>query len=577
MGCALFLTISRFWVLRFLSVKIGGRPERAALAQCPSTFHLRRANATFDLGLFTFRAIARLDSPQSRPYQSPIALYLVPSPCQLVLHRPAAYGGHTSTRVYNPSERCGRTRSNRIVAGCETIRNVPRIHQRVRVSTQRRVDACVRVLLQGILNISFSTDDKPGYFPCSSFCSRSSVSVNADDFQSHQHRFDSKRNEYVCYSSLIVTSYYEIVGSNPRHSLSMRGAIARIDNTRLVHAGFPQQCTHSGSAALPLICLMKLHELPLPRLPALITNSERAVCINIRVVAYDYSPLMSEYRTQKVHGSGTAALSRTPTTRSEREKLCLTPWQHHRILNNTEVKQPSITANSSRRLQQDGVTGHQDVGTLTRWERYLTTASTDLRLANPDLRDIVSMPSDDVLGAKDVMDRDGNTARLERRSDEALEVRVSVARIAPSLLGLGRAAPSHSRIVQQQREHQATDRQRKISGRPTETKTQGNVDLKKETSSWRKNQEVLGRKKEEDEPESMAPPAHASNMALQTCSMSEQAPGNPLSSGQSSKQRISPQHARSQSSAVNQRAGSPSSKEPARQFASVYLSKDCSQ
>ncbi|KAJ8872391.1 hypothetical protein PR048_025995 [Dryococelus australis] len=40
--------------------------------------------------------------------------------------------------------------------------------------------------------------------------------------------------------------------------------------------------------------------------------------------------------------------------------------------------------------------------------------------------------------------RDGNTARLARRSDEALEVCVSVARIAPSLLDLERAAPSHS-------------------------------------------------------------------------------------------------------------------------------------
>ncbi|KAJ8890933.1 hypothetical protein PR048_010442 [Dryococelus australis] len=62
-GFALFLTISRFRVLRFLSVKIGSRPERAALAQCPSTIHLRRKNATVDLGLFTFRSIARLDSP----------------------------------------------------------------------------------------------------------------------------------------------------------------------------------------------------------------------------------------------------------------------------------------------------------------------------------------------------------------------------------------------------------------------------------------------------------------------------------------------------------------------------------
>ncbi|KAJ8877309.1 hypothetical protein PR048_021763 [Dryococelus australis] len=42
-----------------------------------------------------------------------------------------------------------------------------------------------------------------------------------------------------------------------------------------------------------------------------------------------------------------------------------------------------------------------------------------------------------------VLDHDGNTARLARRSDEALGVRVSVARIAPSLLDLG-SAGSHS-------------------------------------------------------------------------------------------------------------------------------------
>ncbi|KAJ8879072.1 hypothetical protein PR048_019678 [Dryococelus australis] len=66
-----------------------GRPERAAMVQCPSTFHLRRTNATVDLGLFTFLAIARLDSLLRFPYRSPIALYLVPSPCHLVLHRPA--------------------------------------------------------------------------------------------------------------------------------------------------------------------------------------------------------------------------------------------------------------------------------------------------------------------------------------------------------------------------------------------------------------------------------------------------------------------------------------------------------
>ncbi|KAJ8887984.1 hypothetical protein PR048_007469 [Dryococelus australis] len=38
---------------------------------------------------------------------------------------------------------------------------------------------------------------------------------------------------------------------------------------------------------------------------------------------------------------------------------------------------------------------------------------------------------------------DGNIARLALRSDEALGVRVSVVRIAPSLLDLGRAGPSH--------------------------------------------------------------------------------------------------------------------------------------
>ncbi|KAJ8878759.1 hypothetical protein PR048_019345 [Dryococelus australis] len=39
----------------------------------------------------------------------------------------------------------------------------------------------------------------------------------------------------------------------------------------------------------------------------------------------------------------------------------------------------------------------------------------------------------------------GNTARLARRSDEALGVHLTVARTAPSLLDLGRGRPSHSR------------------------------------------------------------------------------------------------------------------------------------
>ncbi|KAJ8898284.1 hypothetical protein PR048_003644 [Dryococelus australis] len=41
-----------------------------------------------------------------------------------------------------------------------------------------------------------------------------------------------------------------------------------------------------------------------------------------------------------------------------------------------------------------------------------------------------------------VQHHEGNIARLARRSDEALEVRVSVARIAPSLLDLGRGVPT---------------------------------------------------------------------------------------------------------------------------------------
>ncbi|KAJ8874634.1 hypothetical protein PR048_025500 [Dryococelus australis] len=51
---------------------------------------------------------------------------------------------------------------------------------------------------------------------------------------------------------------------------------------------------------------------------------------------------------------------------------------------------------------------------------------------------VVCKPSPDKPSAITLRDRyDGNTARLARRSDEALEVRVSVARIAPSLLSLG--------------------------------------------------------------------------------------------------------------------------------------------
>ncbi|KAJ8872392.1 hypothetical protein PR048_025996 [Dryococelus australis] len=46
---------------------------------------------------------------------------------------------------------------NRIVAGCETIRNFPGIHQRIRVSMQRRVDACVRTYGGGLEQPSVAT------------------------------------------------------------------------------------------------------------------------------------------------------------------------------------------------------------------------------------------------------------------------------------------------------------------------------------------------------------------------------------------------------------------------------------
>ncbi|KAJ8894019.1 hypothetical protein PR048_006629 [Dryococelus australis] len=46
-----------------------------------------------------------------------------------------------------------------------------------------------------------------------------------------------------------------------------------------------------------------------------------------------------------------------------------------------------------------------------------------------------------------VQRHDGNSARLARRSDEALGVRVSVARIAPSLIDLGSVATSRSKLL----------------------------------------------------------------------------------------------------------------------------------
>ncbi|KAJ8871372.1 hypothetical protein PR048_027689 [Dryococelus australis] len=52
---------------------------------------------------------------------------------------------------------------------------------------------------------------------------------------------------------------------------------------------------------------------------------------------------------------------------------------------------------------------------------------------------------DVTLETEDKIRHDGNTARLARRSVEALEVRVTVARIAPTLLELGRGGPSHSK------------------------------------------------------------------------------------------------------------------------------------
>ncbi|KAJ8880216.1 hypothetical protein PR048_016682 [Dryococelus australis] len=58
-----------------------------------------------------------------------------------------------------------------------------------------------------------------------------------------------------------------------------------------------------------------------------------------------------------------------------------------------------------------------------------TRGRAPLRTLNPTVADLICT----------VQDHDGNTARLARRSDEALALRVSVARIAPSHLDLGRA------------------------------------------------------------------------------------------------------------------------------------------
>ncbi|KAJ8890466.1 hypothetical protein PR048_009975 [Dryococelus australis] len=51
---------------------------------------------------------------------------------------------YPDTRVYATLVDDVCTLRNRIVAGCETMRNFPRIHQCIRVSIQQRVDACVR-------------------------------------------------------------------------------------------------------------------------------------------------------------------------------------------------------------------------------------------------------------------------------------------------------------------------------------------------------------------------------------------------------------------------------------------------
>ncbi|KAJ8889300.1 hypothetical protein PR048_008798 [Dryococelus australis] len=53
--------------------------------------------------------------------------------------------GHLKALAYATSVEYVGTLRNRIVAGCETIKTFPGIHQRIRVSIQRRVDACCEV------------------------------------------------------------------------------------------------------------------------------------------------------------------------------------------------------------------------------------------------------------------------------------------------------------------------------------------------------------------------------------------------------------------------------------------------
>ncbi|KAJ8897018.1 hypothetical protein PR048_002364 [Dryococelus australis] len=77
------------------------------------------------------------------------------------------------------------------------------------------------------------------------------------------------------------------------------------------------------------------------------------------------------------------------------------------------------------------------------YERYLSLHNRAMFLRRPPATQTV-LPSGMLQGSL-VQRYDGNTARLARRSDEALEVRVSVARIAPSFLGRGLARVGEER------------------------------------------------------------------------------------------------------------------------------------
>ncbi|KAJ8875871.1 hypothetical protein PR048_023776 [Dryococelus australis] len=462
--------------MRFLSVKIGGRSERAALAKYPSTFHIRRTIATIDLGLFTFREIARLDSPLrwqptitplSKPDSSvPRAISLptgsTPDCSVRIGQRPrgkqenpgnAPDNGNVShvsrmqkpglttpgieTRIVVVHETSGPTGRYNIVAVSDTVsqKQSSDTHKTPYDRVKRFRERKINIKASESVNLLNNVRGKLQLLPQPTIAlpvqmSWEEVSVRllktVHDKVSHiDINLRTKSLPPACVYLTGLTKFNPFKsGIDPRENC-VQGQESRereVIRATLTHTPGASSLLRAMRAVFPSQhCTVFLHTARLPsQLVAVTAHYSRLLQLAINSSSRSMQPEM----TSAHEGEICAALNSGSVSR-------LTGCEH-----TTDSLYSDIFFFACGYVANVALVGGFRSGHSCLPRPCLPP------LLHPHLISLSPVFGASLLRRVSIQDHAGNTASLARRSDGALGVRVSVARIAPSLLDLGRAVPS---------------------------------------------------------------------------------------------------------------------------------------